>query len=207
MVYHELRNPLGLVATAARAVAEECTDDDVRRRCEVIERAAERMLRVAQQVLDIAQMSLPRPGVTYIPSALIAKTAGDLEQLGMPLVLEVAEDAKSVQANGCPEQLEALIQSLLMNARDHSMAGTTVEILVDATEMGLSVSVSNVIGSARQHQGLGLGTIICAELAGALGTTLTTSIDSGRYSVAFCLPAAAGRADRRWSQLTGALAS
>ncbi|MGH2610983.1 MAG: sensor histidine kinase, partial [Tepidiformaceae bacterium] len=127
LVVHELRSPLGYMATAAHLLAEESAEADVRTRCDVIERTARRMLRVTESVLEAAGVlaSNVRPQ-RYSPAEVAAQVVDDARGLGIDIELAVQHPAASGVAWGVSAQLETLLQSLLNNALDHGGGGTVL---------------------------------------------------------------------------------
>ena len=85
LAYHELRAPLGLVATAARSAAADCEDESLRKRCEMIVRAAERMLRTAQSVMSLVEGSQPAESQRITLSEVVERLADDARALGFPV--------------------------------------------------------------------------------------------------------------------------
>lgn len=189
MAYHELRSPLGLVLTAARVAAEQAAgDDDLRRRCETIVRAAERMLRTAQQVFELSELPGDVVEAPYSPSDVILGVAADLGALGVCVACDVTPGARRAWTTGVAERLEALVQSLLTNAGDHGEPGVPVRMSLDATPVALTVAVTNTIAAARRHKGLGLGSLIANELAIRLGADLEMAAEDGKFTATVRLP-------------------
>ena len=130
MVYHELRGPLGLMATAARSAAEDCADDALRARCEVIVRAAERMLRTAGRVLDLAHAAELQASELFDPAEVVRSTINDLTQMSAPVALTELSTTPGCISEGDAAQLEALVQSLITNASDHAEPGTSINVII-----------------------------------------------------------------------------
>lgn len=183
MVLHELRAPLGLMATAARCAAEECTDDFLRGRCEAIVGAAERLLRTAHTVFALAQASSTVQRSTFAPAASVRGIVGDLQGLGLAARLAVESPAEEFAFEASKDQFETLVTSLLSNAQDHAEPGTSLDIRVSLRADGFAVEISNTVAERSRHSGLGLGSHIADQLAGMLPVTLQRRADAGRYSV------------------------
>lgn len=191
--YHELRGPLGLIAMAARSAAEGCPDDDLRRRCETIERAATRMLRTTRQVFDFAHANAAQGGESsggYSPADAVAEIVGDLREFGVAVELDVASDLRTLFAEGDRAQFEALVQSLISNAIDHADEGATVKVSMDAVERTLSLIVSNPIATERVHRGLGIGMLLCGRVVEKLGGDMRTETDEDEFRTLINLPVA-----------------
>lgn len=188
--YHELRGPLGLIAMAARSAADGCPDEDLRRRCETIERAASRMLRTTRQVFDLAHARAAEGAAPYSPAAAVGEIVGDLREFGVSVELDAAGDLEALFASGDRAQFEALVQSLISNALDHSDEGATVRVSVEAVEHTLSLIVANPVATQRAHRGLGIGMMLCAQVAERMGASLRTDADDGEYRARIDLPVA-----------------
>ena len=193
LVYHELRAPLALLATAARAAAEDCHQDDVRQRLDVILHATERMLRTTEQVMRVASARSELEMEAIHPVDVAANVAADMAGLGANIgffASESSREAVSILAQG---QLEALLTSLLSNARDHSQPGTRICVAVVAVEDDLRLTISNITASNRRHRGLGLGSHICRTLASDMGLGLDLAISGDTFTAAVQIPIASAR--------------
>jgi signal transduction histidine kinase len=175
LAYHELRSPLGLVATAARSLAEDCEDEAIRERCDTIVRAAERMLRVTSQVLAIARRDASEVDAEterFSPAEVVEQLAENFQRLDVPVVPRVEPAARLAKTEGVRGRFEALLQSLLTNAFDHAEPGTRINVTVGATADEVTVTVTNRIASRSRHDGIGAGMYLCRLLAEALPATL-----------------------------------
>lgn len=189
LVYHELRAPLGLVATAAYSAIEEADNRAVRDRCEAIARSAERMLRTATQVLAAAAAAdTPSVRAPFVPAEVVKGLAADLRALHVPVEARTTPAAEGTAVVGARERFEALIQSLLMNAVDHSDPGAPIAVAVEANDDAVTVTVENPLPTRRRHHGLSLGSYICARLAEALGAQFRAGAQDGRFEATVELP-------------------
>lgn len=189
MALHELRSPLGLVATAARSAADDCDDDVLRSRCEVIVRAAERMLRTAQTVLSLAQSAALMKQATFDPAASVRAIVTDLTAIGVQMQLLDETCAEEYAFEGVREQFETLVTSLLSNALDHAEPGTTVEVRLASSGDQFAAQISNVLAERSRHAGLGVGNYIADQLAEMIPATVKRTTDCGRYAVEIVLSA------------------
>ena len=187
MVLHELRAPLGLMATAARCAAEECTDDFLRGRCEAIVGAAERLLRTAHTVFALTQAASFVQRSTFAPAASVRGIVGDLQGLGLSARLAVEGAADEFAFEASQDQFETLVTSLLSNAQDHAEPGTSLDICIGPRADGLAIEISNTLAKRSRHSGLGLGSHIADQLAVLLPVTLHRRTDAGRFSVEIVL--------------------
>lgn len=187
MVYHELRSPLGLVATAARSAADDCQDEAIRSRCEMIVRAAERMLRTANEVFELNRSAECLDRDWYVPAKIIADFVADLRGLEVDVRCETAAGGGAVAVFGVRGQFEALLHSLVTNAVDHGDPEAEVVVGLTEGEGELVVAVTNRAASLERHNGMGLGTYIAAGLAERLGARLTVMSGEGVYHVELAL--------------------
>lgn len=180
MVYHELRAPLGLVVSAALSAADECDDAYIRGRCEMIARAAERMLRTADEFLHVQQ---PDVGSAdgFAPATIVEDAVRDLRGLAVPVRFEAPASLRFLRCGGDPATFETLFYSIFANATDHSAddAPVTVELFRDRGEIELRVT--NLVTGDDDHAGLGAGKFIEQALASALGATIT----AGRKGICY----------------------
>ncbi len=188
LVYHELRAPLGLMATAARSGAEDCSDEALRDRFETIVRVAERMLRTASRVMEIANVKRCAEREEFVPAEVVRNVVSDLQGVGMEICLELGGPEVTRAIVAVPGHLEALIASLLMNASDHAERGTAIVVQVAAAESLFAVEIRNAIGAETRHRGLGLGRYICSQLTELAGATLDWRSDGSTFTSVVRLP-------------------
>ncbi len=182
LVVHELRRPLGYLATAAQLMGEEAAEDDIRSRCERMERTARRMLRMTETVLDAtAVIASQETARGYSPGEVAAQLADDARGLGLPLRLEIEPGAGGAVAFGRRGQFETLLQSLLNNAVDHGSAGSDVVLRVSAGSQEVCIDIENEVGAPNGHRGLGLGLLLCRRLADLCGAQLEAATGAGWY--------------------------
>lgn len=189
LVYHELRAPLGLVATAAYSALEEADNAAVRDRCEAIARSAERMLRTAAQVLAIAAADQEPPEASdFLPVDVVDAIAADLDAFDVRVELRSTPAARCTAVRGDRGRFEALVQSVLMNAIDHSDPGATIAIAAQANDDTVALTVTNPLPSRTRHRGLTMGSYICGQLAGHLGAQYDAAPDGDVFVVHIELP-------------------
>ncbi len=188
LAYHELRAPLGLLATAARSAAEDCEDESLRKRCEIMVRAAERMLRTAQSVMTLAEGSQPAESQRIALSELVQRLAQDASALGFPVSAKSCDFVGDV--NVPQAQLETLLQSLLNNAFDHGSANCERPIEVSVRREGncAVVEVANPVSLEERHHGLGAGTYLTARLAHQFGGMIEGCRDGDVYRASLLVP-------------------
>ena len=189
LAYHELRSPLGLVATAARAVADDCTDDATRVRCEMIVRAAERMLRTAGQVFQLNR-ACEANAVRYRPAEVVRDLVHDLRGLDVHVRLRMREGVLDLETDGVREQFEALVHTLITNALDHGEPTRDIRVSLRMRDGRFVVAVRNRMAARGRHHGEGMGAYIAHELAHRLGARLTASRRGETYTAEVALPLA-----------------
>ena len=185
MVLHELRAPLGLMATAARSAADDCQDDDLRLRCEMIVRAAEGMLRTANQVFQLNRVPGAGEVANFRPFEVASQLVDTLRGFDVRVSLHGDAGARQAAVIGVYEQFEALLHSLVTNAMDHSELGAPVHVELRVRDGGLFVEIRNVPARQPRHRGLGLGTAIADALAEGLGAVVERKRCRSQYSAGF----------------------
>lgn len=188
LAYHELRAPLGLVATAARSAAADCEDESLRKRCEIIVRAAERMLSTAQSVLSLAEGSIPAESERVALGPVVHRLAEEARALGVSVCFSASEEPGVVEVP--ITQLETLVQSLLNNAQQHGsdLPGAFIEIAVSREGNCGVVEVKNRISREVRHKGIGAGTYLANRIAAQFGGMLETTNDGEFYKVSLIIP-------------------
>lgn len=189
MALHELRSPLGLVATAARSAADNCDDDMLRHRCEVIVRAAERMLKTAQTVISLAQTASLLQRSPFDPAESVRAIVDDLRAIGVQVRLFDETCAQEYLFEGVREQFETLVTSLIGNALDHAEPSTVLEVHLACAGDEFAARISNNVCSGRTgHAGLGVGNYIADQLAGLIPAIINRSVGESHYSVEVIMP-------------------
>jgi signal transduction histidine kinase len=193
LVYHEVRTPLGLLTTAARALAEDCDGDELlRRQCQVVLTAAERVLLISNQVLGLAASTKVEHADGCRPAETVSSVIADLRDLGVPLTLQEGPGVAEVESSVPGAQFETVLHSLIMNAVDHGLAGDEITVTTRVEGDVLCVEISNTMGPAR-HKGLGVGMYLCAEVVKGFGGEIEARSNSDRYEVALKVPLATAR--------------
>ncbi len=192
LAYHELRNPLALIVTAARLAAEEAPDAATRARSDVIVRAAEGLLRRASAVLALGHE--PQAPGLFTPARVLERLAGLPLGAAAPVRLTIDARAHAVASYGDRDAFEALLSSLIANARDHGDAAHAVRLSLRLRPGCVETLLTNRLRVHDTHQGFGLGAGIVRALALHAGASL--EVRSGRryYSARLRLPLAAASA-------------
>lgn len=189
LAYHELRAPLGLVATAARSAAADCEDESLRRRCEIIVRAAERMLSTAQSVLSLAEGSIPAESERVALGSVVHRLAEEARALGVPVFVTPGGDSTG-EIHVPVSQLETLLQSLLNNAQQHGddNPNSVIEIAVRREGNCAIVEVKNPLSPNVRHRGIGAGTYLANRIAAQFGGMVEAGVDGASYKATLVVP-------------------
>lgn len=189
-VLHELRSPLGVIATAARLLADG-DEADIQRQATIIHRNAERMMRIASTVLDTVRALQSQQSNWYSPVQVLTELVFDLQLRGIDVRWPLGEaPVKSQQVFGCVSQWEALLHSIFVNALDHSPQGSAIRVgtRLDATK--LTVGIENDVAAGLPHAGLGLGLRLAEALVRALEADWAIEQEGSRFKVVLSLPIA-----------------
>jgi light-regulated signal transduction histidine kinase (bacteriophytochrome) len=187
MVYHELRAPLGLMASAARSASCDSEDQWVRSQCDVIGRTADRMLRVIAGVIEASRDTGDETDSIYLPLEIVQRIVGDLQSIGIKIESDIPAAATTSVARGSASRFEALVNSLLMSTLDHGLPGAPIGVRFDCRDGEFALQVENQKGKAPRHRGLGLGSQVCQKLASQLGLRLLSGeTGNGTYLVTLC---------------------
>ncbi|HEY3497093.1 MAG TPA: HAMP domain-containing sensor histidine kinase [Polyangiaceae bacterium] len=145
-VTHEIRNPLSSIALNLELLEEQLPSGDAEAHdlFRAIGREVERLSALSQQYLAIARR---KPGmfepedVGAVVQEAVAFVRRELEQKGLKLVLEIAQDLPSVR---CDEgQLRQALLNLIQNARDATPEGGTVTVRVKQSDDGVAITVED----------------------------------------------------------------
>ncbi len=188
LAYHELRSPLGLIATAARAAAESATDELTRDRCETIVRVADRLLRIAAQVLALNRPVEGEAEAPYRPADVLEDLVTSLRAAGVRIWLLCDGDSVGTSLEGVRDRFEALAGSIAGNALDHSEPGTAIEIRTFADGNAFTVAILNVRAETPRHDGLGLGSTLADAFARRMNGEITREARGETYEVRLRLP-------------------
>jgi signal transduction histidine kinase len=177
------------MATAARSAADDCLDESLKVRVEMIVRAAERMLRTTQRVLSLASAATPVGIGPVAPAPLFVEIAEDAGALGVPVTYRPDGSLSALVLQSDRSIIEAIVQSLLNNAQDHGEPGEPIRLAAVAADGALEVTVANTAAGKRLHSGLGAGTYLCQQLASRIGATLTTEATGCTFTAKLHVPA------------------
>ncbi|MBK8576357.1 MAG: HAMP domain-containing histidine kinase [Elusimicrobia bacterium] len=219
-VSHDLRNPLGAVATSVRMIRGEDTPARVAPLVDIIETSVVRLEAMVSNILDTARL---REGpLTYdlrpVPLSPIVNELARLyqpvaEQSRKTIGIHVAPDLPPVQ--GDEEKIRRVFLNLLTNAFKFTRAGDRIEMSARPVPGGVEMKVKDTgvgiepdrlqrlfvpfrstdgaTGEARKGQGTGLGLFIVKSLVEGQGGQLRVESVVGQGTTfTFTLPTAAG---------------
>ncbi|MGH7314004.1 MAG: hybrid sensor histidine kinase/response regulator [Candidatus Rokuibacteriota bacterium] len=133
MFGHELRNPLGAIASAAHVLGVAHTVEDVSRPHAVIERQVAHLRRLIDDLLDAARV---RTGKITLTCSLVNLAEAVDHALGVlqagptPTRHAIEVIADDVGVSGDPTRLEQIILNLLTNAIKYTPAGRMIRVSV-----------------------------------------------------------------------------
>ncbi len=213
VVSHDLRNPLGTIATAAALLQEmELEPEDRERQLDVIRRTSQHMNRLIQDLLDLAKMeagglALERERVEVTE---ILEEAGELfgpqaERRDQTLWVELPSEELVVDADR--ERVMQVFSNLLGNAFRHAPEGAEIrigagregaEVTFRVTNPGEGIREEELPhlfdrfwrgGRGRDRAGAGLGLAIVKEIVAAHGGRVDAeSPPGGDTTFRFTLP-------------------
>lgn len=180
LTFHELRAPLGFVASAATLIADEASEPVMQEQALMIMRAANRMLTSARAVLLAASSAPPPTDQFFDLHASIQHVIDDMRWTGLRMEQNSPHQGPAV--SGSAEEFEALLSSLLLNAWDHGDRAHPVVVNVHEGANQVSVSVTNRCSATPRHNGLGLGTVVVSRLAERIGAAVTYQERDGWFT-------------------------
>ncbi|MCK9520951.1 MAG: hypothetical protein M0R74_18295 [Dehalococcoidia bacterium] len=188
LALHELRGPLGFVASAARLMAGDAESQLLRDQCTRIERAATRMMVTARTVLSAAAEAPADTSECDLATSLSA-VVEDMRWMGFSVELSLPPGPLPVCS--AAEEFESLIASFLLNAGDHGDLAHPVKVTVHRGENALHVTIRNRCCAVPRHRGHGLGSLVVARLAARIGATVSAFERDGWFTATVALPSAA----------------
>ena len=196
---HDLRNPLGAIATGAHLLLRQEDNERLHRPLARILRSAERMARMIEQLLDFTRVRVGG-GLMLSRSRVSLETL--CEQVIEELELANPDRPLSFESRGNTEgewdadRLAQVLSNLIANALEHGSRDSSVLVEVDGTDdtdVVACVSNQGVIPEAAlptlfdafrgtqsgsdQRQGLGLGLYIAREIVLAHGGSVRVTSD------------------------------
>jgi two-component system sensor histidine kinase HydH len=143
-IAHEVRNPLGVIRSAAQGVGEtlRAEDDDGRRACSFILAEIDRLNNVISSLLAFARPLRLAPravsiGPLFDSALLLARE--DLSAKGLRVSRREAADLPTVRAD--PDLLSQVLLGLLANASDVTGAGGEVALEATRVDGGIELAV------------------------------------------------------------------
>jgi two-component system sensor histidine kinase HydH len=211
-IAHEVRNPLGVIRSAAQGVAEGLSDADEegKRACSFIQHEIDRLNNVISALLAFArpQRLAPRSvTVGELFDAALLLAGDDLRNKQLRVRRDEAPGLPGVEAD--PDLMSQVLLGLLANAAQVSAAGSELTLEAAPARSGVEIAVADrgpgVPAEIRgrifepffttRTRGTGLGLAIARQIVEAHGGTIEVGDRAGggaRFAVR--LPAARGAA-------------
>jgi signal transduction histidine kinase/ActR/RegA family two-component response regulator len=208
MLGHELRNPLGAIASAVRVL--ERVDNDAARAVParaIIARQVDRLARMVDDLLDVTRVTTGKIALQRRPVDLVDGVSACLAALNAAKRLEGYElqvEAEPVWVDADPARLEQIVMNLLLNALKYTPPGGRIRVVtraerdegvlrVEDTGIGISPELMPRIFDLfvqghrepdRAPGGMGVGLTLVRRLTDLHGGQVDVASDgSGRGSV------------------------
>jgi two-component system sensor histidine kinase HydH len=211
-IAHEVRNPLGVIRSAAQDVAESLPhgDGDGRRACSFITDEIDRLNNVIGSLLAFARpprLSPQRVAVGELFESALLLAADELRAKQLRVRRDVAPGLPGIEAD--PDLVSQVLLGLLANATEVSQPGGEVTVEARATEGAVELAVADrgpgvaVDLRARvfepffttRSRGTGLGLAVARQIVEAHGGSIDVGDrPGGGARFALRLPAAKGSA-------------
>lgn len=139
MLGHELRNPLGAMASSVQILRSGPQDDRASWATEVLDRQLDHVTHMIDDLLDISRITHGRIEIEKIPVSLVAVVAQAVETTRpqtasrrQEVLVELPQGP--VQTLGDPERLAQVVSNLLDNASKYSSEGERIFVTGERTE-------------------------------------------------------------------------
>jgi len=213
---HELRTPLNSVIGFTGIILQGLAgpiNEEQRKQLGIVQTSARHLLSLINDVLDISKIEAGQLEVhkeQFDLKSSIEKVAGIVKPLAdkkrLSLNVEIAHNVGMLTSD--PRRIEQIMLNLLNNAIKFTDSGSvtlTAEMLpgtlwISVADTGIGIKSEDVeklfkpfqqidSGLTRQHEGTGLGLVICRRLSELLGGEIRVYSDWGKGSVfKFILP-------------------
>ncbi|CAB4695025.1 MAG: hypothetical protein F2663_04785 [Actinobacteria bacterium] len=191
-VSHELRTPLTSIAGYAELMLETENDPGIRNHLEIIERNAERLLRLVSDLLFAARLQTGQLDldVTDVDLRELVRQAVESAQMqaeAADVTLDIDVLREPLHVEGAPDRLTQLLDNLVSNALKFTPAGGRVSIslrrgegaaVLEVSDTGIGIPADELtnlfqrfyrsrIALDRQIQGTGLGLYLSKAIVDA----------------------------------------
>jgi len=143
-VAHEVRNPLGVIRSAAQSLAETAADDEAKQACGFIVTEIDRLSNVVTSLLALARpLTLERRSVdvTEICGRARLLASEVLRRRDVTLVDHVPSGLPALEAD--PDLLCQVVLGLVVNAADASPASSAIDLEASAKERQVEIAVTD----------------------------------------------------------------
>ncbi len=208
MMGHELRNPLGAIASAADALDADADAQSAARSRKIIRRQTSHLAAMVNDLMDVAQLESGGIVLHRAPldlAQLVAKVVVRFEETGRSAHLRTRTVLSPAWIDADEARTELIVTCLLDNACKYTPSGGTVtlEVLAEAdasilrvrdTGMGITAQLMESMfdtfsqggrGIERAEGGLGLGLALARRLAQLHGGTLSAASDGPGHGAVF----------------------
>lgn len=217
---HELRTPLNCIIGFSRLLLLGRTgplNEEQARQIGLVGDSGERLLALINDVLDISKIEAGQIDIAEaafdLPESIhkVVQTVTPLaERKGLPLITRIAPDVNGITSDR--RRVEQVLLNLLSNAIKFTEEGQVTltgeslpgALRISITDTGIGICRADLDklfhpfrqldnGLTRQHEGTGLGLVICKRLVERLGGTISVESEWGRGSTfQFTLPTQPG---------------
>lgn len=147
MLGHELRNPLGSIATAAHVLTKTGADSArATRAIEIIRRQVAHLGRLVDDVFDVSRVIAGKVSLDRHPvdlAAVVRHSVDGLRAAGRLAEHPLGVDAEPVWVDADDMRLEQVIANLVTNAVKYSPAGAPIRVTVRPDEQGAVLRVED----------------------------------------------------------------
>jgi signal transduction histidine kinase len=145
-VTHEVRNPLSSIGLNVEMLEEELEGAGAESVAlmRAITREVDRLTSITEEYLRLARLPQPQlepEDLGHIVRSVTSFVAREMEGSGVELDLQIAEDLPMVALD--EQQIRQAIMNLLRNAREAMPDGGRVTIVVDKSDRGVTLTVSD----------------------------------------------------------------
>ncbi len=144
------------------------------------------MLRTTHRVLSLAQASQECDRARINIDTCVASVVEDASAMGWPVFL--VESACGGEADVSRDHLEALLQSFLTNAHDHSLLEDGIRVSTRREGNCALIEIANTVSEDKRHHGIGAGAYLTQRLAAEMGAVIEAETEGDVFRSTILLP-------------------